>query len=336
MAAIATTETKAPTRPPRDNLVRAWRPGLEVRNDDTSGGEILKGHFVVFNRWTEIDSWFEGNFMERVAPGACKKTFREQRDSMRVLLQHGRDPQIGDKPIGSISTLREDEEGGYYEAPLFKGLPDLVVEGLRANQYGASFRFRVMREEYDKEPSVSDHNPKGIPERTIKEMQIFEFGPVTFPAYSEATAGLRSLTDAYLFASFAQADPEKFRALFEEAKSLGVSVPKGREAVDEAEEAGAAREDDTETQAGTDDEARTDDSPEEVEEEVAETRDEGTSEEDEKEEADAERDESLDKPDAAPEAISTPLNTTVPRSRRVNRWELPARRGRKTPRPPIF
>jgi hypothetical protein len=31
-----------------------------------------------------------------------------------------------------------------------------------------------------------------LPERTIKELRLFEFGPVTFPAYQSATAGVRS------------------------------------------------------------------------------------------------------------------------------------------------
>jgi len=41
------------------------------------------------------------------------------------------------------------------------------------------------------------HNPDAIPERTILQTQVFEFGPVTFPAYEGASAGVRSLTDWY-------------------------------------------------------------------------------------------------------------------------------------------
>ena len=36
-----------------------------------------------------------------------------------------------------------------------------------------------------------------FPERMIRETQVFEFGPVTFPAYEGASAGVRSLTDWY-------------------------------------------------------------------------------------------------------------------------------------------
>jgi HK97 family phage prohead protease len=165
----------------------------------------------VFDRWTEIDSFFEGNFMERIAPGAFKKTIKEQRDQIRVLFNHGKDPQLGNKAMGAIKTLREDSEGAFYEVPLFRGVPDIIMDGLREKQYGASFKFRVMREEIRQNPDATEDNPKGLDQRTIRELQLFEFGPVTFPAYPEATAGLRSITDDYFLDGLAHADPELVR-----------------------------------------------------------------------------------------------------------------------------
>jgi phage head maturation protease len=44
-------------------------------------------------------------------------------------------------------------------------------------------------------PGTSSYNPDGLPERTVKEAQLFEISVVTFPAYEDATAGVRSLTD---------------------------------------------------------------------------------------------------------------------------------------------
>jgi HK97 family phage prohead protease len=154
------------------------------------------GYFAVFNELTEIDSFFEGHFMERIDPKAFNKTFRENRDGMKVLFQHGLDPQIGDKPLGPIDELKSDEVGGYYEVPLLNApyVRSDVLPGLEAGLYGASFRFRVMRELFDEEPDPSDTNPEGLPERTIKEAQVLEFGPVTFPAYSSATAGVRAIS----------------------------------------------------------------------------------------------------------------------------------------------
>jgi len=81
---------------------------------------------------------------------------------------------------------------------LYDGIPPLVMSGLRDGQYGASFRFSVMDEDFNARARPSDYNPDGLPERTIRQAQVMEFGPVTFPAYPEATAAVRSLTDDYL------------------------------------------------------------------------------------------------------------------------------------------
>jgi Caudovirus prohead protease./Transcription factor WhiB. len=64
-----------------------------------------------------------------------------------------------------------------------------------AGLYGSSFRFTVGADNFDAKPGRSDYNPDGLPERTIREAKVAEFGPVTFPAYQGATAGVRSLTD---------------------------------------------------------------------------------------------------------------------------------------------
>jgi hypothetical protein len=203
-------------RPPRDHLFRAVYPGVELRaaDDGEDGGPTMIGHFAVFNEWTEIHSIFEGDFLERFVPGAFKKTIRENRDGMRVLFQHGFDYSVGDKPLGPIEDLREDAQGAYYEVPLLDAsyVRDEILPGLEAGLYGASMRFRVMREEFVEEPGSSDHNPGGLPERTVKEAQVREFGPVTFPAYAGASAGVRSLSDEFVFGRFAR-NPERLREL---------------------------------------------------------------------------------------------------------------------------
>jgi phage head maturation protease len=69
--------------------------------------------------------------------------------------------------------------------------------GLRAGAYGSSFRFNVLAEDFLRKPGKSAYNPSGLPERTVREVHMPEFGPVTFPAYPGATAGMRSLTDRF-------------------------------------------------------------------------------------------------------------------------------------------
>lgn len=212
-----TVKQMSPTgQPPRENIVRS-APGVELTRSGESGMPTLRGHFSVFNTWTTIDSAWEGTFRERVAPGAFSKTIQENRNNIKVLFQHGKDPQVGDKPLGAISDLREDETGAYYEVPLLDTSYNRdLLPGLEAGLYGASFRFKVLREDFDRDPERSEHNPEGLPERTIKEAALYEFGPVTFGAYPTATAGVRSLTDEYILRSIVS-EPERLERLLREA-----------------------------------------------------------------------------------------------------------------------
>jgi HK97 family phage prohead protease len=208
----------AQERPPRDNIVRAIFPGVELRAAGDGAMPILAGHFAVFNQWTRIDSAWEGTFMERLLPGSFRKTISENRDAVRVLFQHGQDPQVGDKPLGPIEELTEDREGVAYAVPLLDTSYNRdLLPGLQAGLYGASFRFRVMKEELDQKPSKSAYNPDALPERSISEVQLAEFGPVTFPAYAGATAGIRSMTDDYLIDRL-MAEPRSFEALLARAQ----------------------------------------------------------------------------------------------------------------------
>jgi HK97 family phage prohead protease len=209
---------------PREDLVRALYRPLEVRDSEEDGGQPrLSGHFAVFDTWTEVNSVFEGHFMERIAPGAFNKTMRERRDKIKVTFNHGRDV-LGDQVLGPIEELREDETGAFYEVRLLEGIPPLLMSGLRAGQYGASFRFGIVREEFNEEPERSDHNPNGLPERSLTELRLHEFGPVTFPAYPEATAEVRSLTDSFMLTR-ALEKPDLLREVLDRAATLEILEP---------------------------------------------------------------------------------------------------------------
>lgn len=217
--------------PPREGLIRAASGGLEVRAAGAGEPARLGGHFSVFDTWTEINSAWEGNFLERIAPGAFRKTFREKgTDGIKLLLEHGQDPQVGQKPLGRFTSLTEDETGARYEADLYDTpyVNDLLP-ALRDGMYGASFRFRVIREDINESPEPSDHNPKGLPERTIKEASVAEAGPVLWGAYPEATSQARSLTDEFAFRRFMDLSPDELTALADFWRQREAAAPEPTE-----------------------------------------------------------------------------------------------------------
>jgi phage head maturation protease len=126
-----------------------------------------------------------------------------------VLFQHGPDPSVGNQPLGSIVELGEDERGAHHTVNLIDtAYVRELIPALDAGLYGASFRFRPMKVDVDDNPKSCRENPEGLPECTVLEASVTEFGPVTFPAYASATAGLRTagITDELALATLADAD----------------------------------------------------------------------------------------------------------------------------------
>lgn len=206
------------------DVVRAIddRSACEFRAAAEAGDSLgtLEIRFSPFNTWYRIASWFEGDFMERTVRGAFKKTIAENLANMRVQFDHGMDPYIGSKVLGGIESLSEKQDSplGIVEMDDTSYNRDLLP-GLRKGRYGSSFRFRVIKDEWNDEPGRSDHNPDGVPERTIKEVRLMEFGPVTWPANPAATAGVRSATDVYYEALRAK-DPKTYDDMRSRAVAL--------------------------------------------------------------------------------------------------------------------
>lgn len=187
------------TSAPRADLFRmvdlsAGEVSFRSADDSPSDGRIgtLVGYAALFNTDTVIDSW-EGRFVERIAPRAFARTLEQRGDKVKVLFNHGFDPSVGDKPLGKPEVMREDKRGLWVEVPIDDTSygRDLVASLRSGALDGQSFRFSVKAEKWD-EPA----DAKALPVRTIREVELYEFGPVTFPAYEATSAGVRS-RDAY-------------------------------------------------------------------------------------------------------------------------------------------
>ena len=187
------------TSAPRADLFRmvdlaAGEVAFRAADKGSDDGRIgtLYGYAALFNTDTIIDSW-EGRFVERIAPKAFARTLEQRGDKVKVLFNHGFDPSVGDKPLGKPEVMREDRKGLYVEVPIDDtSYGRDIVASLRSGALdGQSFRFSVKAEKWD-DPA----DAKSLPVRTIREVELYEFGPVTFPAYEATSAGVRS-RDAY-------------------------------------------------------------------------------------------------------------------------------------------
>ena len=220
---ITIADSSEKSAPPRENLVRVMPMAFELRKAEDSDMPVMVGTFAPIGTWTEIHSSWEGDFVENVARGACTKTFAENRQNMRVLFQHGQDPSVGEKPLGMIADLREEADAHHFEVPLFDTSYNRdLIPGLQAGAYGTSWRMAVTKERFNRNVKASDYNPNGLPERTILEMRVAEFGPVTFPAYPTAQVGVRSATDDYILRKLGN-DPERLRELLQQHMALQVT-----------------------------------------------------------------------------------------------------------------
>ena len=179
---------------------------------------LMDVRFSPFNTWYRVSSFWEGDFLERTVPGAFKATINahnsaqaEDAHRIRSMFNHGMDMQIDQKLIGNVVRASEEKDSPLLVVDVWDTTYNRdLLPGLRSGEYGASFMFSTIRDAWVYEPEKSDHNPDGLPERTLQEVRTFEAGPVTWPASPTASAGMRcySATDAY-YEALARRDPPR-------------------------------------------------------------------------------------------------------------------------------
>ncbi|MEU7032726.1 HK97 family phage prohead protease [Streptomyces sp. NPDC046237] len=168
--------------------------GLQVRAADEDGTRRgFTGHAAVFNSRTAIGNPLTWGFYEEIAPGAFTKTISE--GDARMLVDHDTRLVVSRVSAGSL-RLAQDQVGLAVDADLDDRLSyvsDLIVNLDNRNVTGMSFGFRVVKDDWE---SVAVETSEGDLEaelRIIREVQLFEVSAVTFPAYEDTTAALRSV-----------------------------------------------------------------------------------------------------------------------------------------------
>jgi uncharacterized protein len=162
---------------------RVFVNDFEVR--ETSDGMTLTGYAARFNEPSEPLP-----FIERIAPGAFKRSLRAKND-IKLLWNHSSSDVLGSTRAGTL-RLAEDEMGLRVEADLpdTQAGRDAKVLIQRGDVTGFSFGFTVP-------PNGDSWNSDGT-ERTLKSVRLLEVSTgVAFPAYptTNGTAQVRSLEE---------------------------------------------------------------------------------------------------------------------------------------------
>ena len=170
-------------------------PGMQTRAFDfeaaTGDGRTLEGYAAVFGTSARISDT-RGDFDETIMPGAFTRSLSNRTPVMQW--EHGKDPRVGLVPIAAIDTIAEDTKGLHVRARLFD---NPVVEPIRqaiagGAVKGMSFRFQV--------PDGGDQweqTRSRVDIRRVRAADVYEVGPVVWPAYDSATLSVRSLLASF-------------------------------------------------------------------------------------------------------------------------------------------
>ena len=178
-------------RIPHDILGRELRfvtvADLEFRDEDDGEKAHFTGHAAVFDTPTDIGGWFR----EVIAPGAFKRTIKQA--DIRLLFNHNPDLVLARNKAGTLK-LSEDSIGLLTDAELDRRQTyanDLAIAMERGDVNQMSFAFRAVKDEWEKDGEAAEAFTLGAT-RTILEAKLYDVSPVTYPAYTETDAALRS------------------------------------------------------------------------------------------------------------------------------------------------
>jgi uncharacterized protein len=160
---------------------------LEKRAD---GSSTIQGYGAVFYREGDPGTEYQlyGDLVERIMPGAFDRAIKEA-DDCRALVNHDPNLLLGRASAGTLK-LSIDATGLRYEIdpPDTQAGRDACVSLERGDLTGSSFSFLP--------DDVTWREQGDLIIREVRSVQLFDVGPVTFPAYSSTTAGVRALGDA--------------------------------------------------------------------------------------------------------------------------------------------
>lgn len=144
------------------------------------GKSQIRGYAAVFNTPTDL-----GYVREQITPGAFKNAIDTKQD-VKCLFNHDPNKVLGRTKNGTL-RLKEDNTGLHYECDIDKDTSvgnDVHAHIDRGDVDQCSFGFVVRDEEMNYDGDK--------PLRTIKQADLFDVSPVTYPAYPTTSVEARS------------------------------------------------------------------------------------------------------------------------------------------------
>lgn len=160
---------------------------LTIRSDGS--GRVVEAYAAVFRNKTEIHDQ-DGHYREDIDPTAFNRTIAHKGTNFGVLFNHARtvdgEPNpLATMPIGVPLEVKADETGvftatRYLDNPLANDVLDAIKNGaLKAQSFSGRF-MRSIR-------SFPDGKGRGtLPTITRHEIDMREYGPAVFAAYTDA------------------------------------------------------------------------------------------------------------------------------------------------------
>lgn len=152
----------------------------EVR--DVDGKPTLFGRAIEYNQWSEL---IYGTFQERIMPGAFDKFLAGNPDVI-ACIDHDPARLLGRTSSATLSLV-PDEQGIAVAVPMPETsyARDLAESIRRGDIRGMSFVFRCVTDQW--------HTVDSVRSRDVVEAELYEVSFVTFPAYPQTSAGVRSI-----------------------------------------------------------------------------------------------------------------------------------------------
>ncbi len=154
---------------------------------EATDGRTFSGLAARFMSQTYIGARKQG-FFEQVGPDAFSRALKENQN-VRALFNHNPDHLLGTTGAGTLRLSVTDEGlADEVDLPDTTTGRDLAVLARRGDITGQSFTFRVAPGGDKWAPMPGGHAQL----RTLTDLDLLDVSPVTFPAYQDTTAAVRS------------------------------------------------------------------------------------------------------------------------------------------------